>query len=89
MEAIKKFFHDILTDVDDQSYEVLSIVSVLGVLTFLGLSIYHVLLTHEFDYLAFGGGLGASITGAGAGIAIKENTSKRTKSANDGGEAAT
>lgn len=57
---------DLITDYDGATLETGRVAAVAGILTFIGLSIWVVVMQgKDFDMLAFGGGFGALVGGLG------------------------
>lgn len=71
---MKRFLKDCVTCPDGESGDVGRIFLILGALAFLGMSIYHLWKHGQFDPIGFGGGYGGLMTGACAGIKLKEKS---------------
>jgi hypothetical protein len=71
---MSKFFNDILTGKDGESYDVGRVLWVIGVLVFLGLSIFTVIQGQAWHPLDFGTGLGGILAGGGISIGVKSGT---------------
>ena len=69
-----KIIKDILTGVDGVTYDNVRVYMFLGVLTYLGCTVYHLWDDNAFDFIAFGTGLAAMLAGGGAGIGFKAKT---------------
>lgn len=63
----------------DGAADEMAVLSVLGVLTFLGLSIYDAVHNHRFDPQAFGIGLGSAIGAAALGMGFKSRAEGNPK----------
>ena len=73
-----KFIRDWFTEDDGgQIWSLVHALAASGVVTFLGLAIYHAVASHSFDYQAFGLGFGGVIGGSGG--AIFANSKSGTK----------
>lgn len=68
------FLRDCLTGIDGESYDIGRVLWVLGILTFIGLSVVAMLKTGTFDPMNWGTGYGAILGGGGAGIGLKSKT---------------
>lgn len=69
-----KLIKDILTGVDNQTYDVGRLLWVLGVLVYLGLSITALVKGQPWEPQSFGIGLGAVLAGGGAALGFKKAT---------------
>jgi hypothetical protein len=69
-----KFLHDILTEPDNETFCIIKTIAAVGTFSFISLSITHVLLSHTFDYIGFGTGLGAIMGSAGVGAHFKKDS---------------
>jgi hypothetical protein len=67
-----KLLKDLLYTRNNVSLDVARLCSVLGVLAFLGLSIWHGVHAGEFDPVAFGGGWTATCAGCGGWIYARQ-----------------
>lgn len=72
--TIRKFFHDLLTEPDNETYCIIKTLSAVGGLSFIGLGLTHVIINHNFDFVGFGTGMGAIVGAAGIGAGIKKDT---------------
>ncbi len=69
---------DLITDYDGETLETGRVAAVLGILTFIGLSVWVVVMQgKDFDMLSFGGGFGALV--GGLGIYLMGDKSKPEK----------
>lgn len=76
--TVPKFVRDWFTEDDaGQIWSLMHALAASGVVTFMGLAIYHVAKTHVFDPQAYGMGFGGVMGGAGA--AIFANSKSGTK----------
>jgi hypothetical protein len=74
MAGIQALIKDCLTGKDGESYDVGRLLWILGVLAFIGLSIYSLCNKGTFDPMNWGTGYGAILGGGGAGIGMKSKT---------------
>lgn len=66
-----KIVSDTLTGIDQQTFDPARVLWALGVLTFLGLSVYS---AAKFDPQAFGIGFGSVLAGGGLAVKLKADT---------------
>jgi len=72
---MSKILVQLLTGKDGQTHDVFRWLVLVNCLTAVGLEIYSVAYKGQpFDMQAFGIGIGAVFTGAGAGLKLKEST---------------
>lgn len=72
---MKEFFKHLFTEPNNQTFCPLRLVGVLGTLQGLGMSAFDVFVQHaHFDLLAFGGGLGATLTALGVALGFKKDS---------------
>ena len=65
-------FKDLFTDPEQRHSDEMAVLSILGVLGYIALSVYSVVAQgHQFDPQAYGIGLGAAIGAAAAGMGLK------------------
>jgi len=69
---MKKFFMDLLTEKDNQTFCAFKTIIFGGSLVFIGCAIAHVIINHTFDAQAFGIGIGALAGGGGVGVMTKD-----------------
>jgi hypothetical protein len=69
-----KFVKDSLTALDGESYAFAKLLGLLGVATFLGLSIAAFVVNRDFKYQDFGIGLAAVMAAATAGVKFGESS---------------
>lgn len=70
------FFRQLFTSKDDKADE-MAVLTVLGVLTFIGLAVVEVVVKgHAFDPQAYGIGLAATLGAAGVGMGFKNSQEK-------------
>jgi hypothetical protein len=74
MGCFQTLVSDCLTGKDGESYDVGRVLWIIGVLAFIGLSIYGLYRGGAFDPLNWGTGYGAILGGGGAGIGMKSKT---------------
>jgi hypothetical protein len=75
MNVIVKFVNDLLTGIDNQTFDIARVLWAVTVVTFLVLSCWNVVETKQpFDYQQFGIGAGLVLAGGGAGVALKGRT---------------
>lgn len=68
---MKRFINELLTDAGGRSDE-LALLAILGVLTFIGLEIFAVIVRHQpFAPEQFGVGLGSALAAASVGMGFK------------------
>lgn len=71
---MKQFISDLFTEPDNHTWCLIKVSTALGVLTFLGCSIVHVMVNKTFDYQAFGIGFGAIVGLCGGGLMLKKDS---------------
>lgn len=71
---MKKLIKDILTGIDGESYDNVRVYMLLGVLTYVGCTVWHLYDENVFEFVNFGTGLAAILAGGGAGIGLKAKT---------------
>jgi len=71
---MRKVVKDWFTEPDGESFCLIKAIAGTGALVFFGCSITHVILSHQFDYMNFGIGLGSIMAGAGGGLYLKKDT---------------
>ena len=69
-----KFFKDLFTEANNETFCLVKVIAGLGVLVFLGCAISHVLINHAFNSSDFGLGLGSIMAGSGGALALKKDT---------------
>ena len=69
---MKKLFKDLLYNRGNESLDISRLSSLLGVLTFLAASVWHVFANETFDPVAFGGGWTALCAGCGGWIYARQ-----------------
>lgn len=69
---MKKLIKDLLYDKGNGHLDISRLSSLLGVLTYLGASIWHVVANQSFDPVAFGGGWTALCAGCGGWIFARQ-----------------
>jgi hypothetical protein len=73
-EKISSFFKDLFTEPDNETWCIIKILTGMGALTFVGASIYHVVINHTFDAMSFGTGFGSMLAGGGGSMLMKKDT---------------
>lgn len=76
----RKFVKDLLTGIDNETYDVGRLLWVLAFLVGMGLEIRGVLAREAFDLQQFGIGVGALLLAGGASLKIKQGTEPGEKS---------
>lgn len=71
---IRKIFMDWFTEPNNNTYCIIKFLSFIGAFVFFVATIIHVLKNGAFDYIAYGTGLGAILTGVGAGLFMKKDS---------------
>lgn len=71
---IKKLFIDWFTEPDNTTYCLIKFLTFIGAIVFFVATIIHVVQNKSFDYIAYGTGLAAVLTGAGAGLLMKKDS---------------
>ena len=71
---MKQFFTNLFTEPDNQTWCIVKVLVGCGAMTFMGLSVVHVLHNHAFDPQAFGVGFGALLAGGGGSLYLKKDT---------------
>jgi hypothetical protein len=71
---IKLFIKHIFTGKDNATFDVGRLLWALGVLVFLGISIYSVAKGNPFNAIDYGAGFGGLLAGGGAGLSLKAKT---------------
>lgn len=72
--TFKKILFDCFTGRDNETFDIGRILWALSVIIFLALAVWDVPMTHDFNPLDFGGGLGAVLAAGGAAIGLKSKT---------------
>ena len=68
---------DCITETDGESIDVIRLLLIAGVICFLILSIFDVIVAkHPFEFMGFGTGLGGLLGGGGSGMAIRGRLEK-------------
>lgn len=73
---MKKFFLDMLTQNDNQTWCVARFGTFIGILTIVALGFIHAIYNHTVDFTAFGMGLGSILGGAGVFVGSQAATDK-------------
>lgn len=66
-----KWLRDIATEKDNTTFEVSAVLAILSVLVFLGLAIWRMWVTEQFDPISYGTGASAIIGGGGLSRFLK------------------
>jgi hypothetical protein len=69
-----KFIHDILTEPNNNTYCIIKTMAGVGMLSFIGLGITHVIMNHTIDFMGFGTGIAAIMGATGVGTKFKKDT---------------
>lgn len=91
LEMISKFFKNILTEIDGESYDIMRISLFLGSLGMLGMALISVLKSGVFNATDFGAGYGGLMAAGGSGMAVRgkfETDQKKAGSGSQGGPSA-
>ncbi len=73
---IAKMLLDLLTEYDNETFDIGRVLAALTILVFLGLSIYNAIETKKFDAQQFGIGAGSVFAGLGGSIAMTKEFKK-------------
>lgn len=76
MDLLKQIFFDCFTGKTNDIFDIGRILWALSVIVFLGLAIYDVVLTRDFNPEQFGIGLSLVLAGGGAALGFKRSTEK-------------
>jgi hypothetical protein len=79
MDLVKKIIKDWFTGPDGVSYDVGRALWFVGILTFLGCTVYALFMGQKWDAIAYGTGLGGLLAGGGAAIGFKANSEPKEK----------
>lgn len=74
--TFKKFLKDCLTGKDNETFELIRVVTVGSLMVFWSLSTIDVIYTHDFEYQQFGIGNASILAAAGLGIKFKRKTDR-------------
>jgi hypothetical protein len=75
---MNKFFTDLLTQNDNQTWCIARVGVFIGIITFVCLGFIHTIYNHTMDFSGFGMGLGGLLGGAGVYIGSQAATDKET-----------
>lgn len=76
---MNKFFNDILTGIDNKTYDIARVGTGMGLIIFSLIEIIKIIITHNFSEMEFSGGW-CAILGVGCGsVAIKSNSEPKDK----------
>lgn len=67
-----KFFRDLLYTTDNSALDISRLCSLFGVLTYLGMTIWHVAQGRDFDFVGWGGGWTALCAGCAGWIYARQ-----------------
>ncbi len=73
-ETLRKFFKDILTGKDNQTYDMGRLLWVQGAISYCIIAFFAVYKGQHWDPIAFGSGFAAILAAGGAALKIKEST---------------
>jgi hypothetical protein len=73
---LNKFFTDLLTQNDGQTWCVARVGVFLGIIAFISLGFIHTIYNHTIDFSGFGMGLGALLGGGGVYVGSQAATDK-------------
>jgi hypothetical protein len=76
MKEIKRFFTDLFTEDDNQTWCIARVSAFISLISFIGLGIAHVVTNHTFQPSEYGMGIGAVLGGSGVLIGGKAVTQK-------------
>lgn len=79
---MKQFIQDLFTEDDNKTWCIARVSAFIGILSFVGLGIVHVITNHQFQPSEYGMGLGAAFSGAGVFIAGKAATQRDVENNN-------
>ena len=71
---MKKFFRQLLTEPDNETFCVIRIVASAGIFQYLGITLAHYIQHSAFDPQGFAVGFGALVAGTGAALGMKKDT---------------
>lgn len=74
MTLLSALIKDCATGKDGVSYDVGRILWIVGVLSFIGLSVVSIIKSGTFDAMNWGTGYGSLLVGGGAGVGLKSKT---------------
>lgn len=76
---MKKFLIDLFTEDDNNTWCIARVSTFMGILSFIGLGISHIVMNHAFEPSEYGMGLGTLLGGAGVLVGAKAATQKEQK----------
>lgn len=75
MEKVKKLLEQLLTEVDNHTYDLVKILALISVIVGLGLMAYAVIRQNQpFSFQDFGTGVGLLFAGVGVALGLKKDT---------------
>lgn len=72
--SLRKFVVHMLTGKDNETFDISRVLLLLTGITFVGVSVFHVIATHTWDPVAYGAGAAGVLGGGAAGVAVKAKT---------------
>jgi hypothetical protein len=78
MNEFKKLLKDILTGIDNETYDMGRVTAILSFLTYLGIAIGNAIIGHPWSAMDFAGGVGTMALGVGAHLKLKSSTEPGT-----------
>jgi len=82
MTEFKRFFIDLFTEDDNNTWCIARVSAFISVVSFIALGIAHVIINHQFQPSEFGVGIGSLLGGAGVMIGGKAATQKDVEKLN-------
>ena len=79
VEFFKKVCKDWFTGPDGESYDIGRSLWFIGIMVFLGCTIYALWMGQKWDAIAYGTGFGGLLAGGGAAIGFKANSEPKQK----------
>lgn len=75
MEKVKKLLEQLLTEVDNHTYDLVKILALISVIVGLGLMAYAVIRQNQpFSFQDFGTGVGLLFAGVGVALSLKKES---------------
>lgn len=81
---MKKFLKDLLTERDGETFELSAVLAAFTVLAFVGMAVWKMWTTHQFDPVSYGTGASAIIGGGGLSRLFKGSVRDYTPVSNSG-----
>lgn len=82
MNEFKRFFVDLFTEDDNNTWCIARVSAFISVISFIALGIVHVVINHQFQPSEYGVGIGSLLGGAGVMIGGKAATQKDVEKLN-------